>query len=346
MRLSTLRAHFTHCRRDFHGLCQREQYSRSVTLRLFIDGEKEGYRPEAGLGRGVSLLSSLCLSGLPEKLVSLNLPSAELSYPCRAGRRLPYHAGMRLLLVEDDTRIARFVAKGLREQAYAVDIAGTGDDALYQAEINSYDLIILDVMIPGRDGFEVCRALRKSGLRTPILMLTARDGVDDRIKGLDQGADDYLTKPFEFGELLARLRALLRRSGELRPPEITVADLVIDTAAQTAARAGRSISLTTKEFALLEYLARNAGRVVGRAEIAEHVWDESFDPFSNLIEVYVNRLRGKVDSGFSTPLIHTRRGAGYFFGRAEDGATGESRDPNAPRNRGGAAHPQGRKNHA
>jgi DNA-binding response OmpR family regulator len=253
---------------------------------------------------------------------------------------------MRLLLVEDDSRIARFVVKGLREQAYAVDIAGTGDDALYQAEINTYDLIILDVMIPGRDGLEVCRALRKSGLRTPILMLTARDGVEDRIKGLDQGADDYLTKPFEFGELLARLRALLRRSSELRPPQITVADLVIDSAAQTAARAGRNIPLTTKEFALLEYLARNAGRVVGRAEIAEHVWDETFDPFSNLIEVYVNRLRGKVDSGFGTPLIQTRRGAGYFFGRAEDGAAGDSRDSNAPRNRGAAPHPQGRKGHA
>jgi DNA-binding response OmpR family regulator len=253
---------------------------------------------------------------------------------------------MRLLLVEDDSGIARFMAKGLREQAYAVDIAGTGGDALYQAEINTYDLIILDVMIPGRDGFEVCRALRKSGLRTPILMLTARDGVEDRIKGLDQGADDYLTKPFEFGELLARLRALLRRSSELRPPQITVADLVIDSAAQTAARAGRNIPLTTKEFALLEYLARNAGRVVGRAEIAEHVWDETFDPFSNLIEVYVNRLRGKVDSGFGTPLIQTRRGAGYFFGRAEDGAAGDSRDSSAPRNRGTAQHPQGRKGHA
>ena len=254
---------------------------------------------------------------------------------------------MRLLLVEDDSRIACFVAKGLREQAYAVDIAGTGDDALYQAEINTYDLIILDVMIPGRDGFEVCKALRKSGLRTPILMLTARDGVDDRIKGLDQGADDYLTKPFEFGELLARLRALLRRSSELRPPQITVADLVIDTAAQTAARGGRKISLTTKEFALLEYLARNVGRVIGRAEIAEHVWDETFDPFSNLIEVYVNRLRGKVDSGAGAHLIHTRRGAGYLFGRADEVQTkADARESTAARNRGGAPNTTGRKNHA
>jgi len=265
---------------------------------------------------------------------------------CDLRHQLPYDAGMRLLLVEDDARIARFVAKGLREQAYAVDTAGTGDDALYQAEINTYDLIILDVMIPGRDGLEVCRALRKSGLRTPILMLTARDGVDDRIKGLDQGADDYLTKPFEFGELLARLRALLRRSGELRPPQITVADLVIDTAAQTAARGGRSISLTTKEFALLEYLARNAGRVIGRAEIAEHVWDETFDPFSNLIEVYVNRLRGKIDSGSGQHLIHTRRGAGYFFGRPDDGqAKADSRESSATRSRAGASNTAGRKNH-
>src|SRR5437763_5425769 len=158
---------------------------------------------------------------------------------------------MRLLLVEDDLRIARFVAKGLRAQAYAVDIATTGDDALYQADINSYDLIILDVMIPGLSGFEVCRQLRRSGQSVPILMLTARDATDDRVHGLDTGADDYLTKPFEFRELLARLRALLRRSGELRPHRIAVEDLVLDTAAQAAARGGRQIPLTTKEYALL-----------------------------------------------------------------------------------------------
>ncbi len=227
---------------------------------------------------------------------------------------------MRLLLVEDDARIARFVAKGLREQAYAVDVVATGEDALYQAAINTYDLVILDVMIPGRDGFEVCRELRKSGQRMPILMLTARDAVEDRITGLDHGADDYLTKPFEFGELLARLRALLRRSGELRPARITVADLVLDTAAQSVSRSGRRVTLTAKEYALLEYLARNAGRVVGRAEIAEHVWDETFDPFSNLIEVYVNRLRRKIDADSSKPLLHTRRGAGYLLGSAPDPA--------------------------
>ena len=152
---------------------------------------------------------------------------------------------MRLLLVEDDVRIARFVAKGLREQAYAVDISTTGEDALYQAAINTYDLIILDVMIPGKNGFEVCRELRRAGQRMPILMLTARDAVEDRVTGLDHGADDYLTKPFEFRELLARLRALLRRSGELRPPEIVVGDLVLNTAAQTVSRAGRTFTLTT-----------------------------------------------------------------------------------------------------
>src|ERR1700741_3249666 len=203
---------------------------------------------------------------------------------------------MRRLLVEDDARIARFVAKGLREQAYAVDVASTGEEALYYAAINSYDVVVLDVLIPAPDGFQVCRELRNTGKRMPILMLTARDAVEDRIEGLDRGADDYLTKPFEFGELLARLRALLRRPNELRPPKIVVGDLVLDTASQTAKRGNRSISLTTKEYALLEFLARNAGRVVGRSEIAEHVWDESFEPFSNLIEVYVNRLRRKIDA--------------------------------------------------
>jgi DNA-binding response OmpR family regulator len=231
---------------------------------------------------------------------------------------------MRLLLVEDDARIARFVAKGLREQTYAVDVATSGDDALYQAAINTYDLVILDVMIPGRDGFEVCSELRKSGQRMPILMLTARDALEDRITGLDRGADDYLTKPFEFRELLARLRALLRRSGELRPAKITVADLVLDTAAQSASRGGRAVTFTAKEYALLEFLARNAGRVVGRAEIAEHVWDETFDPFSNLIEVYVNRVRRKIDADSARPLLHTRRGAGYILGSAADSPSSEA----------------------
>ncbi len=258
---------------------------------------------------------------------------------------LPYDAGMRLLLVEDDSRIARFVAKGLREQAYAVDVSATGEDALYQADINTYDFVILDVMIPGRDGFDVCHELRKSGKRMPILMLTARDAVEDRVTGLDHGADDYLTKPFEFRELLARLRALLRRSGELRPPRIVVADLMLDTAAQTVSRAGRPIPLTAKEYALLEFLARNAGRVVGRAEIAEHVWDENFDPFSNLIEVYVNRVRRKIDAGSAHALLHTRRGAGYLFGDTGDLSAADSQGPQTPSKLRGRADGSARKNH-
>ncbi len=220
---------------------------------------------------------------------------------------------MRILLAEDDRRIANFIIKGLRENAYAVDATADGEDALYQAAINHYDVIILDVMMPVKDGFEVCRELRKEGVKTPVLMLTARDAVEDRISGLDDGADDYLTKPFEFGELLARLRALLRRSGEIRPPKIIIEDLEIDTTAQTVRRGGREISLTTKEYTLLEYLAREKGKVVGRSDIAEHVWDENFDVFSNLIEVYVNRLRSKMDEGFNVQLIHTRRGAGYIL---------------------------------
>jgi len=218
---------------------------------------------------------------------------------------------MRILLVEDEAHMAQAIRRGLREAAYAVDVARDGEEALYQASINDYDAVILDVMIPKLDGFQVCRELRAQGSRIPVLMLTARDAVEDRIGGLDTGADDYLTKPFEFGELLARLRALLRRGQELRSIVIQVGDLEIDTRGQRVKRNGRPIELTTKEYTLLEYLARNAGKVVGREEISEHVWDDTFDPFSKLIEVYINRLRRKVDEPFGVPLIHTRRGAGY-----------------------------------
>jgi len=245
-------------------------------------------------------------------------------------RHRDYDAQMRVLLVEDDSRIAHFVAKGLREHSYAVDVARSGEDALYQAAINTYDLVLLDVLIPAPDGFAVCRELRKSGQRMPILMLTARDAVEDRIEGLDHGADDYLTKPFEFGELLARMRALLRRPKNLQPGRLIVGDLVVDTLGQAVARGGKPIPVTAKEYALIEFLARNAGRVVGRAEIAEHVWDEEFDPFSNLIEVYINRLRRKIDAEGAKPLLHTRRGAGYILSSigasADTKSTARNRD--------------------
>lgn len=231
---------------------------------------------------------------------------------------------MRLLLVEDDSRIAHFVSRGLREQAYAVDAVANGDDGLYQIEINDYDAVILDVMMPGKDGFETCRAIRSLGKCMPVLMLTARDAVEDRIHGLDAGADDYLTKPFEFGELLARLRALLRRPRDLQPSQIRVADLELDTASQTARRGTTTVPLTAKEYALLEFLVRNANRVVGRSEIAEHVWDESFDPFSNLIEVYVNRLRRKLGEDKGQPLLQTRRGSGYILCAPAEGGTAGS----------------------
>ena len=226
---------------------------------------------------------------------------------------------MRILLVEDETRVAGFIARGLREQAYAVDVAADGETAVYLASVNSYDLVILDLMIPVKDGYAVCRELRAGGLGIPILMLTARDAVDDRVAGLDAGADDYLVKPFDFKELLARLRALLRRSATLRPPVASVADLVLNTGSHRVERGGRTVPLTAREYALLEYLVLNQGRVVGREEIAQHVWDENFDPLSNVIDVYIRRLRGKLDTGFAPRLIHTLRGAGYLLS-AEAGA--------------------------
>ena len=221
---------------------------------------------------------------------------------------------MRVLVVEDQKNVARFIARGLREQAYAVDVAQDGAEGLALAEIARYDLIILDLMLPTIDGFEVCRRLREQGVETPVLMLTARDDKGARIEGLDTGADDYLTKPFDFDELLARMRALLRRGArEYRPPALAVADLELDTNTHGVRRGGREVPLTAKEFALIEYLMRNPGRVVSRAEIAENVWDETFDPFSNTIEVYIARLRKKIDDESETKLIHTRRGIGYVL---------------------------------
>ena len=220
---------------------------------------------------------------------------------------------MRILLVEDESRVAAFVAKGLREQTYAVDVATDGEQAVYHASVNEYDLVILDVMLPVKDGHAVCRELRAAGFGTPILMLTARGSVDDRVAGLDSGADDYLAKPFDFKELLARLRALLRRTKGLRPQVIQVADVALNTGSHAVTRAGRSVSLTAKEYALLEFLMLNENRVVGREQIAQHVWDESFDAFSNVIDVYIKRLRVKLESGGRKRMIRTRRGEGYIL---------------------------------
>lgn len=226
---------------------------------------------------------------------------------------------MRILLVEDDHQHAAIMARGLRKHAFAVDVAKDGDEALFLAQTNDYDLVVLDIMLPVRDGFEVCRLLREGGSNVPVLMLTARDAVEDRILGLETGADDYLTKPFDFAEFVARVRALLRRPRRYEAPVLQVGDLSIDTGTRTARRGDRDIVLTSKEFALLEFLARNAGRVVGRSEISEHVWDVSYDAFSNVIDVFMRRLRRKVDDGEDEKLLHTRRGAGYVLAAGLDG---------------------------
>ncbi len=225
---------------------------------------------------------------------------------------------MRILVVEDEPVAAAVLAKGLREHAYAVDLAANGHDALEQVSVNDYDLIILDVLLPGINGLDLCRQLRAEGAAVPVLMLTARGGLDQRVEGLDAGADDYLPKPYHFPELVARVRALLRRGPTLAAAVLTVDDLTVDTRARGVARGGHPIQLTTKEYTLLEYLVRRQGEVVGRADIAEHVWDDSFDPMSNLIEVYIQRLRRKIDDGYEVKLIRTRRGAGYTLSAAVD----------------------------
>src|SRR6185436_9056591 len=206
------------------------------------------------------------------------------------------------------------LAKGLREQAYAVDVAADGETAIFQAGTTDYDAVVLDVMLPAKDGFAVCRTIRASGSRVPILIVTARDAVDARIEGLDCGADDYLVKPFDFGELLARLRALIRRGRLPLLPELLVAGpLTLETRSRQVRIRGQDVALTAREYAFLEYLVRHAGDVVTRSEIAEHVWDEHYDPFSNVVDVYVQRLRRKIDQPGLESLIRTRRGEGYQF---------------------------------
>jgi two-component system copper resistance phosphate regulon response regulator CusR len=220
---------------------------------------------------------------------------------------------MRLLLIEDENDAARMVAKGLRQESHAVDIAVDGISGLEKALTQLHDLIILDIRLPLKDGWIVCRELREAGLQTPILMLTANGAYEDRVRGLDLGADDYLVKPFDLNELMARVRALLRRKPLLQDPIIRVDTLEIDTRSRTVRRGGKFIRLTAKEYALLECLAKDAGALLGREAISERVWNESYDPFSNLIEEYVKRLRKKIDFEGEKPLIHARRGDGYIL---------------------------------
>jgi heavy metal response regulator len=220
---------------------------------------------------------------------------------------------MRILLVEDDRKVASFIRRGLEEEGYAVDLAADGETGLAMGLDRLHDGIILDVMLPRKPGFQVVRELRQAKVATPILLLTARDTVEDKVRGLDAGADDYLTKPFAFAELLARLRALLRRSAEARVPVLQIADLTLDPATRTVKRGGETLSLTNREFALLEYFLRNPGRILTRTMIAEHVWDYSFDTTTNVIDVYVNYLRKKVDAEREPKLLHTVRGVGYVL---------------------------------
>jgi two-component system copper resistance phosphate regulon response regulator CusR len=221
---------------------------------------------------------------------------------------------MRVLLVEDDPELAEIIDSGLSEQGFTVVREATFDGGRSRAALGAFDVIILDVLLPGGNGFDLCRTLRVRGVGTPVLMLTARDAVEDRVAGLDAGADDYLTKPFAFRELVARLRALARRPPSQVPDVATVGDLEVDLRGHRVKRAGKAIELTAKEFALLEFLVRHRDQVVNRASISAHVWDENHDPFTNVLEVLVRRLRRKIDDGFDVKLIHTLRGAGYRLG--------------------------------
>jgi two-component system copper resistance phosphate regulon response regulator CusR len=241
---------------------------------------------------------------------------------------------MRILLAEDDAQLRTSVARGIREAAYAVDEAATGSRAQALESTHEYDVVVLDVLLPGKSGIQVCQSIRLRGSQVPILMLTALDGVDQRIAGLDAGADDYLTKPFDFGELLARLRALSRRRGEVAPSDVVVGDLVVDTLRHAVRRGDRPIALTAKEYALLLHLARNAGRVVSRRELMAHVWDDSQSNFSNIIDVYISRLRRKIGNGETAPVLSTLRGTGFLI---------EAPDAKAAAAPGPARRPAGRR---
>jgi len=220
---------------------------------------------------------------------------------------------MRILVVEDEMKMARAIKRGLEQEGYTVETVATGDDALFWATEQEFDAIVLDVMLPGMDGYAVCHALREARVWSPVLMLTSRGAVEDRIEGLDAGADDYLIKPFAFGELLARLRALLRRGPTERAPQIVVGDIVIDPAAHTVIRAGVRVELSPREFALLEFLASRTGEVVRRGEILDHVWDYGYDGMSNVVDVYVGYLRKKLEKPFHSRVIRAVRGIGYVL---------------------------------
>jgi two-component system OmpR family response regulator len=221
---------------------------------------------------------------------------------------------MRVLIVEDDEQIASFIIKGLRQAGFAVDHAADGEDGLHMAEVNPYDVMVIDIMLPERDGFSVIESLRSRGNTTPILVLSARGSLDDKLKGFQSGSDDYLTKPFSFSELLARLQALLRRTNRGQSQNaLGVGDLQMDLLSRKVTRGNREIELQPREFALLEYLMRNSGNVVSKTMILEHVWDYHFDPQTNVVDVLVHRLRNKIDKDFQTKLIQTVRGVGYVL---------------------------------
>jgi len=220
---------------------------------------------------------------------------------------------MRILIVEDEKKVAGFIKKGLEEETYAVDVAYDGEEGFHLADMNQYDMIILDLMLPKMDGLEILTRLRDKKLSTPILLLTAKDAVEDKVTGLNKGADDYLTKPFAFSELLARVRSLLRRGQAETKTVLTVGDLSLDMVSHKVNRGGEEIELTGKEYSLLEYFMRNEGKVLTRTMIAEHVWDYNFDTFTNVIDVYVNHLRKKIDKKYPSKLLHTLRGVGYVM---------------------------------
>lgn len=220
---------------------------------------------------------------------------------------------MRILLTEDEKNLARITKRGLEEAGYIVEVAHDGEEGLYIAENIPTDIIVLDIMLPKIDGLTILRRIRKKGVKTPVLLLTAMDDTSDKINGLDAGADDYLTKPFDFSELLARIRALLRRKSESKEALIQIAELKINTSSHEVERAGKAISLSSKEYAILEYLAYNKNSVISRAQLIDHVYNENFDCDSNIIDVYINFLRNKIDKGFKNNLIHTVRGAGYML---------------------------------